>query len=585
MRPTASPASRPDPAGARRGRPLRGLVGGYEIARWPITVRPLGGEHAVSWLWRVAYRYGMTPSTMLAALGLPQANSSVTALEACLRRYVQVLAAVLGAQPASSRDPVRRDRVLDAELERYVSAYQHGRLPPRRFQFCPACLAETDGTWRQSWWTRCPGVCPTHQVMMLTHCPSCGAVPFARPVWMAAETAPWICPQLTEQQPPSRHRRRRCGYDLRHAPTTPPSEQDAATLAALEHLAHDAARSPAREVTVAGFVTTARHHLDAVFELLDEGSHIALLVVIDAEATRNLLDQARTALTILDQPTALAAVDVAESHGLLDPGGHHTPIVTDLSVRRRAHNPLLAAIRLRSLEEVLPPTAQLVFRLGSHSPRYPQSLPKHPEDRPRDWEEQLPLSSIPQVLWPGVVTPWIADDDIPGRAAASMLLAKLGSTRPWSLIALDLGLPAAFATRPGALIRRLRRAGAWRAFLRALDDLAVALTESPPPIDYSARRWATLDLARIVEALQNTGHALTDLDDEFQRELALYVWQVYTGGDTRYHPRETTDRSLGPFMPDGVHGPLDPGDMDRVTTELHRLAGEPDSGPLEWRPP
>lgn len=164
-----------------------------------------------------------------------------------------------------------------------------------------------------------------------------------------------------------------------------------------------------------------------------------------------------------------------------------------------------------------------------------------------------------------------------------MLLAKVGSTRAWSLIALDLGLPAAFATTPPALVTRLRRTGTLDTFLSALDDLATRLEDDPPPVDYSARRCAAADQRRISRALQTTK---ADLHDEIagpgtdDRVLTALVWQTYTGGDARFHPYLAPTRAAEALSDTGV----DTVDVERLVrhaaTVLHNLAGHPDYGPL-----
>lgn len=582
MQPNASPTSRPD---RRRptAPPLRGVAGGYDISRWPITVTPLPDELPVSWLWRMASRYGMTSSATLAALGLPQVNASVPRLEAYLRRHADALAAALGTQPFPVDEPPSSVGAFEVELKRFAVDYRIGRLPAATIRFCPPCLAESGGAWLRSWRRRTPAACPTHEVQLLVRCPECGAVPFSRSIWMTAATPPWICPQLTGQQPPSRRRRNRCGYDLRQAPASPLVALEADTLDRLNARADASAAHPLEPVDVAGFGVTARDHLDAIFELIDEDSDLTQLVAPDATGRDRLLSSARLAFEVLDQPTAHAAADIADRHGLLDPNGRHTPIVTDARARRRPHNPLLAAIRLRSLEDVLSPTAQLTFRLASSMPRYPEPIPWWP-DRVQYWLEQVPLAVIPQVLWPGTLTPWIQDGDIPARAAAAMLLAKIGSTRAWSLIALDLGLPAAFATTPSALVTRMRRNGTWQPLLQALEDVATRLADSPPLIDYSARRWAAAPTL-IEQAVQSieidaTPGIMVDRD-----QLAVLLWQTYTGGDARYHPDYGTEATLEARTTSRTHDALVNSLIERAAAELHHLTGQPDHGPLEWRPP
>ncbi|MGP5682214.1 TniQ family protein, partial [Brachybacterium alimentarium] len=421
-------------------------------------------------------------------------------------------------------------------------------------------------------------------VQLLVRCPECGAVPFSRSIWMTAATPPWICPQLTGQQPPSRRRRNRCGYDLCQAPTSPLVAPEADALDRLKTAAEAAAAHSLQPVNVAGFGVTARDHLDAVLELIDERSDLLHVLTPGAPESDDLLSSAQLAFEVLDQPTAHAAADIADRHGLLDPNGRHTPIVTDARARRRPHNPLLAAIRLQSLEDVLSPTAQLTFRLATSMPRYPEPIPWWP-DQVQHWLEQVPLAVIPQVLWPGTLTPWIQDDDIPARAASAMLLAKIGSTRAWSLIALDLGLPAAFATTPNALVTRMRRNGTWQQLLKALENLATRLADSPPPIDYSARRWAA-EPTLIEQAVQSIEIDTTPGITVDRNQLAVLLWQSYTGGDARYHPDYGTNATpLEARTTSRTHDALVDSLIERAAAELHHLTGQPDHGPLEWRPP
>lgn len=162
-----------------------------------------------------------------------------------------------------------------------------------------------------------------------------------------------------------------------------------------------------------------------------------------------------------------------------------------------------------------------------------------------------------------------------------MLLAKVGSTRPWSLIALDLGLPARLAPVPTALITRLRRNGEWDAFRQALEDLATTLERDPPPIDYSRRRWAAADRGRLLQAVElaraDQAHDLPFSLDPLT--VAALTWQTYTGGSLTLHPYLHTVRA--------------PAEADAATLQLvrstavwvHELAGCPDTGPLQWQPP
>ena len=72
--------------------------------------------------------------------------------------------------------------------------------------------------------------------------------------------------------------------------------------------------------------------------------------------------------------------------------------------------------------------------------------------------------------------------------AAALALGRTGSTRPFGLIALELGLPTGQASTVGALWRALHRGGQWQPFLTAVDALMTRLQQSPPRVNYRARR-------------------------------------------------------------------------------------------------
>ncbi|WP_134772220.1 TniQ family protein [Ornithinimicrobium flavum] len=581
MQPSTSPA-RPDrPRAAPPG--LREVPGGYDITRWPIAVPPVEDEHVLSWIWRVAHRYGMSVHAALSALGVPSRSSSTRRVQAAVEPHADLLTSQLGPTPLSvgMRSPTSGAVMLEKELDRYLTSYATGRVPAPTFGYCPACLAQT-GAWPRAWQTRLPGICTTHEVFLLDRCPDCRHRPFSTPSWMSVTTEPCVCPQVTATGTRPRTTRQRCGTDLRTPQAAPATPEQIALMIRLQAAARSSACYPVDAVTAAGFETTVEEYFDAVLELVDERVGLTSLLNADPRTPGKLLAALRTAFAVLDQDDAHRAAAMAEDRGLLDPQGPHTPIITGHKLRRRRHNRLLGAIRLRSLEAHLSPTAQLTFRTASSMPRYPQ----HFDGIPAKFyftalPGQVALNQVPQLIWPGALTPWISDDDLPARAATSMLLAKVGSTRPWSLIALDLGLPARLAPVPTALITRLRRNGEWDAFRQALEDLATTLERDPPPIDYSRRRWAAADRGRLLQAVElaraDQAHDLPFSLDPLT--VAALTWQTYTGGSLTLHPYLHTVRA--------------PAEADAATLQLvrstavwvHELAGCPDTGPLQWQPP
>jgi hypothetical protein len=176
-----------------------------------------------------------------------------------------------------------------------------------------------------------------------------------------------------------------------------------------------------------------------------------------------------------------------------------------------------------------------------------------------------------------------------------MLLAKVGSTRPWRLIAIDLGLPASFTVHPPNLVRHLRRTGAWPSVLRRLDEVATLLEATPPPIDYQSRRWIAADQDLLVAAVNHTRSLLCACHGWVSTSaLVELFWSVYTGGDLRLAaPTEGTLLNPDLYHRDDEEGahtdPTADPDLARflamVATAVAEAAGHNPGEPLTWRPP
>ncbi len=264
-----------------------------------------------------------------------------------------------------------------------------------------------------------------------------------------------------------------------------------------------------------------------------------------------------------------------------------SPIGPERVLNARPRNPLLGFIRLTSLRERLPASSQLVFRVANDRPRYPGSWSDPATPPPRGTTQ---LQWVPQQVWPDVLTPWVGNDDYWARAVAAMLLAKVGSPRPWRLIALELGLPAEFATYPAAFVRQLKRDGTWWPFLRALDHLADRLEAAPPPINYQSRRWTAALPADLMSCISQARDLLGDKAPWASPYLLTELfWQAYTGGDMRLAAPPS-----GLHHPGGYPGHLaeldELGDVDlgplfTLTAEILATSTCTDPSPLTWRPP
>ena len=133
------------------------------------------------------------------------------------------------------------------------------------------------------------------------------------------------------------------------------------------------------------------------------------------------------------------------------------------------------------------------------------------------------------MIWPGTL-PGLDDSDPIARAEISLLLAHLGTTRPWAHLTLDLGLPRAFHSTLARRIRTRRAHGTWTTLLTHLDELRKHLQAQSPWPNYRHRRVLVDDLLLLDQALVTA--------DPDQRPPALAVrrrfWELFTGGDALF---------------------------------------------------
>lgn len=593
MPPSISATAPDPPIRPVTGRARARLVpGGYDITRLPLTVPPAAGEQLASWLARLAHRYRLPVSGLLSELGVPVVAGPAVRVEAHLSPHVQTLATAAGLDHLPPGTDGGEDP-LSAQVARYLGAYHgRGKVAPDRTRYCPSCLAETGGIWQQAWAAPLNLVCTTHRRLLVRRCPACHRARFTSSAWMTHDTAPWVCSEPPPGQHTPRTRYQVCGHDLRET-TSPPMGQDVAALQAWLHaLARQADNDPAHVTRACGIEVPHADLFDAALELVVERLGDVKHLTRPGRAARDLLDAVLAAREVITQPDPATAGEVADRHGLLHPTGPVTPIGPDHVLTKRRHNPLLAAVRLISLSEHLPAGSQLVFRTGSDHPRYPCPT-QHGAPTPAPGPARL--AWIPQLLWPGTLHPWIRDSDYRDRAAASMLLAKVGSTRPWRLIAIDLGLPASFAVHPPNLVRHLRRTGAWPSVLRRLDEVATLLEATVPPIDYQTRRWIAADQDLLVAAVNHTRSLLGPCHGWVSTSaLVELFWSVYTGGDLRL-ATPTAGTLLNPDLyhrddEEGAHtDPTADPDLARflamVAAAVAEATGHNPGEPLAWRPP
>ncbi|MDZ7885121.1 MAG: TniQ family protein [Mycobacterium sp.] len=589
--PPRSAAKPPEPVG--QGRPLRAIPGGYDIDRWPIACAIRSDESIESWLARAAARYAITPRELIAETGVADRIERPGRLARLVRQHATHLACTLGC-PQADVHSAAAEMLPNSAVVEYLSRYHAVTRPtPAGSTFCPECLSEPDPHWKREWSSVFAITCGIHGCLLVRTCPRCSEQPWSTSSWLSQEpdTPIYQCPNRPRRPSGRMRRTRRCNFDLR---SVEPFEMDADAISAHQlafQLWQQYVQEPGSHLRVTDIEVTATIAFDALCQLVDESVRIFTLFEDDYDRTA-LVRALRNAGEVLSSESASVAADKADAVGLLNPAGPTTPIGPDNVLLRRKRNPLLAAIRLGSVRATLSPAAQLTFDCGNRHPRYPirenadrtwQRLPEHKPSIP----EHVP-AAIPQVLWPSTVWGDRGDENPLAAAAQAMALTKIGDTRPWTIIALDLGLPKGMATRVTQYWRQIVRDGYWPEALAALTNLKEQLRHHQPLIDYQQRRIIADDPRRLVLALKRAGASSRAMSREEFGDVVRRYWEHFTGGDIRYaafpyalRAEEPADWPQKRAHIDGEHDEIFRTTYELMTTSDSLRAG----GPLTWQPP
>lgn len=598
----AAPADQArSPAASRHWGPRLTGAGGTDPYRWPLTVPRHPGEALESWLGRLAHRYGLTPRATLRLLGAAVLPQRLLRLASLLEDVGhETITGQLGLDPASlAPDPLLA--ALETARRDYLDRFHnYPQLEPKGLRFCAACLEEDD-YWQASWASPLHAVCVRHGNRLASTCAECGNVPFEAPVWLTSVRPAWTCAGLFEPtRTPGARYRPRCGADLCESVqaglTAAPDE-----LAAQQYvlgLAH-ATLGGEESTRCCGMDVTPMLALEAVLDLIHAQVASRFYLTSPSEPVERLVDAMAVAVDVAAQPSPTAAYERAQGHGLLRPHDPQAPLGPSIAIRARPHSRVLETIALLAHADRLSIDNQLKYRVGSDMPAYPAQQ-RHPRDtnhlRADQGLPELPMSSIPTLVWPGMLddAPAVAregGDLVMVRAAASLALAKTASNRKWLLIATDLGLPAAAASPIRRYWHALRRdRDEWRAYLAWIEDLFVRLHHEPPPIDYQVRRAVAADHTFLIQCARDIhSHCDHPKPDGLEpTALVRAFWPVYTESDITLAAAPTP--------------PPDP----KAARILHRLrAAKDDSlhpwfermsariaakvpaveGPLRWQPP
>ncbi|MFV0460703.1 MAG: TniQ family protein [Actinomycetales bacterium] len=589
--PAASRTGTPAPARAR----LRSVPGAYDLDTAPLRIPTHKGESAASWLRRAGHRYQSPPAELLRFAGSRRRIASTRTARARLLNYPSH-AHRLGLSSQDRQHLGRPDPVHDA-TRRYADTF-HGLTitPPVGSRYCPHCLTGPDSYWSSSWEAALAVVCLRHGVALATTCPGCGRRPFASPVWLTGTGPIWTCPSR-QPSPDSDGRTVHpwCGHDLR---TTATLRVEPAALTG-QRLLHDLASSPHRRRELAGLEVTHQIGFHAMAALID--THLETTLCPShyrLQTTKAPAPEVAAALAIAAQvltaPTLAAAAAVLDEHGLLPTTDRHAPFAPPSAIRIRAHNPLLAAIQIRRHRRTITTAHQLALRTARPVPSFPTGpvspaqaeylcLPGSPRiDTSTTW---IPAHPGPGTI-PGSLRadmPSLDLDNPTTQALLALVMAKIGSLKPWRLLCLDLGLPTDLPTR----LKTLWAHPQWPRLHRLLDHLVTRLQRDPPPVDYRTRRILGEDTTLLSDALTAAARRYPTITPG--PVLLRRFWELFTGGHIQFAPQPLTLTSASPehaAYRQAAHNADH--DNQRLFAPAHAYITAartlPVTGPLTWHP-
>lgn len=548
---------------------LRGIPGGYDLDRWPISVPIHADETLASWAARVAHRYGLSPAALFRQLHLQLGYYRLNIVERTLAEpQTEVSLRTNFDDLAREAHWQRSQETIRRIFDGHLSAPDPPALKGSRF--CPECLQSTP-YWRSSWRDPLTVACPDHGLLLAEMCPSCGQEPFASSAWAMNERSVTECPEdAPDQERQPRTRRRKCGADLRSTPSQP---ADAATLSAAA-LISEAQSNPQGKTTAAGLPASYREAAEAL--------NTVVCMLTSEHSQRPSRDNIRTAIYIahrmLEQPTLAEAAAFSQKHEVLGDALQRITWIAPLvngQVLPSAH-PILQAIYLESIRDQLPLTLQLTYRLESAWPRPPQGVelpqPTGPRHYPRWNTQAVPFHIVPQLWW----VPLDEAEDIVGSESDlfSISLGVCNAGRSMTLASMSeaLGSTKAYARRVTSTWKRLAESMGWRALQKQFNEAADALHDHPPPIDYQRRRQTLPSPQAVKKLLEEHGTEVRLADEEL-----LWVWSVATQSSPNLIPTEHRNELAVRTSPRAPSVSL-----NRIVTQALEACFDE---PLTWAPP
>jgi hypothetical protein len=537
------------------------------VDRWPILVSPHFDETLPSWLVRISGRYGVTPREILRACDIPP------------RAGLADIANALSTQRVASLLAVRWPTTPD----------KGPGLPPlageKLQRFCPLCIAE-EPYWRELWAQPWQWACARHKVFYLTGCPRCGQAPWSSNDWRGHMSDVFRCTERVEsvERKPS-GTRKFCNYDLRSSPTMQASVQVIEAQALARKLGRHGLYKGSL-MSVGRMTVRAGQALRAFEQLAGLSSRQEVKVVLQDDS------KFVQYLTVASQAWVELASNTAGStlNQLLGPTGRAFPLGPKSAMKVNELGPILTAAAIKPYAARVKKRTQLAFRVGREWPSAPiemsggstQRLPEHLRSMPA-----APAEWIPQALWSNAPDQRTSESSSMQPVVMSLCLLGMGRSSPWSVLALELGLPAHVRFATAVYLHGL----SGQRWIRVLEDLEVLLARlawSPPPINYRARRIVAGAPGVLSDALRSARTAKSTRDIDAVTVAAF--WEAFTGGNIEFAPqglaleagstqhadfllkrRETTNENFEWFS--------------AATRHIGQRVCVAADGPLQWRPP
>lgn len=432
---------------------------------------------------------------------------------------------------------------------------------------CPHCLGEDHGAWKLAWKLPWTFTCIKHQCYLIAHCPACrtrlsqGTLGSISPRWGTYVPKPGHC---------INQRRTNiggslvipCDYDLVRIPTIAASLETIRFQRTLDGYLDGAS------TTILGNVVSSLNYfreLRAMCALVlrcTEPSDFDHLPNPEAEAFKVFCDERNN-------------INASRNESMTQRQNKHikpfikTPITPELMAAVvRIAIPILAADApmmgkllqpiTKKCRKMSPSNRWTYVKFGFSEPIATvlvQNLEANSSfDRAfggrsiaaRAAQFSLQPQNVPTLLWQEEFRRSFSKFFSTGkenteRCFCSMALVKLCRNCTWIQAASELGLNAREGMTVAGIGRvHLRENNARNAFGEALQNLAKRLTDSPPRIDYAARRKILSNLTSIPlelwsEMCHAAGITLRNSKNR-SKHAAVWLWAELTGGDWRRAP-------------------------------------------------